>query len=109
MKDYHSQFAGREMIVGWISHNGGVKQVQGFYCQNGGDLDGRWNILNDEGDTAPGPHNNCPMYFAPEVGSSIDARSYHLTRTVAVDDVREKLLRERAIIDEQLRALDEGE
>jgi hypothetical protein len=70
MNDYSAKFGDRHMVTGWASSP--VVEVQGFYCPNGPDVDGEWNVVMPDGKVGPGPASRYPAYFFPELGSSYD-------------------------------------
>lgn len=77
MKDYSTDpnLSRRQMVVRWVFDGTLVRQVQGFYCTNGPDVDGEWNIYDADGKEAPGPASRSPFYFFPEAGCSTGLNS----------------------------------
>ena len=104
MKDYTDMYSDREMITGWLNSSGRVIEVQGFYCPNGTEHDGFYNIMRD-GKSAPAPSNDHPMYYIPAVGASVSGSRIHSYRAQAVKEAREFLERELQDIQDMLEDL----
>ena len=95
MKDYSASYAGRHKVVRWVESYGEVIQAQGFYCTNG-DRHGidTPNILDSDGNSSPNydyEFGSYPMYFFPEVGSSIGLDYTFETEREAVQKAVDKL------------------
>lgn len=108
MKDYSSQpeYNQRHMVTGYFNDAGRIVEIQGFYCMNGPDVDGQYNI-EDGAVISPGPGNLSPYYFVPEVGVATSVQNIHAKRRDAVKEARRKLEDERDRIDDLLEALND--
>lgn len=100
----HTTAPARHRVQGFVHMDGSVRHASGFYCQNGPEIDGARNVV-EGGEVKPGPDNNCPMYWAPDLGYSIPLNSFCADRAEAVDAARLYIAKQRVELDRLERAL----
>lgn len=107
MPEHHPSMFGRSWIEGYVEAQGVVSGPHyAYYCMNGPDVDGRWNIRDSAGNIAPGPSNSHPTYFVPDVGYSVSRDTVYPTRERAVAQARVYIADQRAYLARLEAALD---